>query len=84
VGPSAVLVKRQIPSPRGESNPTTPIVRLYMKKERKLGRPSHGWKNSIKMDFKEMGCVVMDWINLAQDRMQWWIVVNTVMNILVT
>jgi hypothetical protein len=33
------------------------------------------------MDLREIGCGGMDWINLAQDRDQWTVLVNTVMNI---
>ena len=32
-----------------------------------LGRPRRRW-NDIKMDLQEVGCGVMDWIELAQDR----------------
>jgi hypothetical protein len=35
--------------------------------------------DNIKMDLREIGWVVMDWINLAQDREQWRVLVNTVM-----
>jgi len=30
-----------------------------------LGRPRGGWEDNIKMDLQEMGCGVMDWIDLA-------------------
>jgi hypothetical protein len=33
-----------------------------------LGRPRHGWEDNIKMDFQELECGGMDWIELAQDR----------------
>jgi hypothetical protein len=33
------------------------------------------------MDLREKGCEVVDWIHLAQDKDQWWAVVNTVMNL---
>jgi hypothetical protein len=39
------------------------------------------WGDNIKMDFVEIGWGVMDWINLAQDRDQWWAIVNTVVNL---
>jgi len=45
-----------------------------------LGRPRHRWKDNIKIDFQEVGCGDMDWIELAQDRDRWRAVVNAVMN----
>jgi hypothetical protein len=33
------------------------------------------------MDFQEVGCGGMDWINLAQDIDRWWELVNAVMNL---
>jgi hypothetical protein len=50
------------------------------KGKRPLGRPRHRWEGNIKMDVKEMGCRVMDWIELAQDRERWRALVNAVMN----
>jgi hypothetical protein len=39
--------------------------------KRPLGRPRHRWEDNIMMDFQEVGCGVMDWIGLAQDRDRW-------------
>jgi hypothetical protein len=39
--------------------------------KRPLGRPRHGWVDSIKMDVREVGWDGMDWIELSQDRDQW-------------
>jgi hypothetical protein len=35
------------------------------------------WKNNIKMDLRELRCVGMDWIHLAEDRDLWRALVNT-------
>ena len=56
---------------------------LVGKPERKrpLGRPRPRWENNIKMDLQEVGCWVMDWIELAQDRDRWRALVNALMNL---
>jgi hypothetical protein len=36
--------------------------------KRPLGIPRHRWEDNIKMDVQEVGCEIMDWIELAQDR----------------
>jgi hypothetical protein len=33
------------------------------------------------MDLQEVGCEVIDWIDLAQGRHRWWTVVNAVMKL---
>jgi hypothetical protein len=49
--------------------------------KRPLGRPRRRWVDNIKMDLKEIGWDVMDWIDLNQDRGQWRAPVNTVMKL---
>jgi hypothetical protein len=49
--------------------------------KRPLGRPKHRWEDNIKMDIRETGVDVVKWIQLAQDRVQWWAFVNIVMNL---
>ena len=49
--------------------------------KRSLGRTRHRWEDNIKMDFQEVGCGGMDWIDVAQDRDRWRALVNTVMNL---
>jgi hypothetical protein len=48
---------------------------------RPLGRSRLRWEDNIKMDLQEVGCVGMDWIELAEDRDRWRALVNAVMNL---
>jgi hypothetical protein len=50
-------------------------------RKRLFGRPVRRWEDNIKMDVMEIGREVVDWIQLAQDRDQWWALMNTVMNL---
>jgi hypothetical protein len=47
--------------------------------KRLLGRPRRRWEDNIKMDLREIGIERANWIQLAQDKVQWRVVVNTVM-----
>jgi hypothetical protein len=49
--------------------------------KRPLGRPRRRWKDDIKMDLREIGVDGANWIQLAQDWVQWRAFVNTVMNL---
>jgi hypothetical protein len=42
-----------------------------LERNRPLGRPRRRWEGNIKMDFREMGWVNMDRIDVAQDRNRW-------------
>jgi hypothetical protein len=46
--------------------------------KRPLGRPRRKWEDNIKMDLREIGINGANWIQLAQDRVQWRTFVNTV------
>jgi hypothetical protein len=48
--------------------------------KRPLGRPRRRWEDNIKMDLQEVGCVGMDWIDLAQGRDRREALVSAVMN----
>jgi hypothetical protein len=49
--------------------------------KRPLGRPRYRWEDGVRMDFLEIGLGSVDWIQLAQDRDRWGLLVNTVMNL---
>jgi hypothetical protein len=49
--------------------------------KRPLGRPRRRWENNIKINRREVGWGGVDWIYLAQDRDQWRVLVNMVMNL---
>jgi hypothetical protein len=49
--------------------------------KRLLGRPRRRWVDNIKMNLREIGWDGMDWIDLAQNRDQWRVLVNRVMNL---
>ena len=44
-------------------------------------RPRRRWEDNIKMDLQEVGCGIMDWIEMAQDLDRWRELVNAVMNL---
>jgi hypothetical protein len=46
-----------------------------------LGRPRNRWEDNIRMDLREIGQDNVDWMQLAQNRDQWWVLVNTVTNL---
>jgi hypothetical protein len=48
--------------------------------KRPLERPKRRWEGNIKMGLRETGIDGANWIQLAQDRVQWRAFVNTVMN----
>ena len=50
--------------------------------KRPLGRSRRRWKDNIKMDLQEVGCGVMDWVDLAHiSWARWLALVSAVMNL---
>jgi hypothetical protein len=49
--------------------------------KRPLGRPRRRCEDNIKLDLREIGIDGANWIQLAQDRVQWRAFVNMVMNL---
>jgi hypothetical protein len=52
-----------------------------LKLKRSLGRPRRRWDDSIKMDLTVIRIDGTNWIQMAQDRVQWLAFVSTVMNL---
>jgi hypothetical protein len=48
--------------------------------KRPLRIPRRRWEDNIKTDLQEVGCGVLDWIELIQNRDMWRALVNAVMN----
>jgi hypothetical protein len=49
--------------------------------KRPLRRPRHKWEVNVKMDRQKVGCVGMDWIELAEVRDSWQALGKAVTNI---
>jgi hypothetical protein len=49
--------------------------------KRPLGTPRPRWVGTIQMELREIGWGGVDWIDLAEDRDQWRILLNTVMTL---
>jgi len=48
--------------------------------KRPLGRPRRRWEDNTKMDLQEVGCGVVDWLELIQDRERWQELVTAVIS----
>jgi hypothetical protein len=48
---------------------------------RPLGRLRCRWENNMKMGLMEIGIDMVNWIQLAQDRVQWWAFVSKMMDL---
>jgi hypothetical protein len=50
-------------------------------RKRPLGTPRRRWEANIKMDLRKIGIDGANWIELAQDRVQWRTFVSMVINL---
>ena len=48
---------------------------------RPLGRPRRRWEDNIRMDLEENGVNAGNWVDTAQDRNYWRVLVNTALNL---
>jgi hypothetical protein len=59
-----------------------PIQKLIIKSEQEIPvqRRTRGKEHDIGMNRKGKGYEAVDWVQLAQDRVHWWVIINVVMN----
>jgi hypothetical protein len=62
----------------GEIRNTYKILIRKPEEKRPLGKPRCRWEDNIKMYTKQIGCEIMDWIQLIQGRVQKRTLVNIV------
>jgi hypothetical protein len=65
----------------GEKRISQRILVGKPKGNRTLRSPRRRWEGNVKMDLRKVGMDGIDWIGLTQDRDQWSVPVNTVMNL---
>jgi hypothetical protein len=68
-------------SPVGEMGREYKILIGKPEVRRPRRRPRRKWEDIIRMDFREIGWEDVDWICLTQDREQWQVLINIVMNL---
>jgi hypothetical protein len=61
----------------GESRSACRVLVGKPEGKRQLASPRPRWQ----MDLQEVGCGGIAWLDVAQDRDRWWVVVNAVMNL---
>ena len=49
--------------------------------KRPLGRPRRRWEDNIRMDLQEIGINEENWVDWAQDRDYWRVLVNAALNL---
>jgi hypothetical protein len=65
----------------GEKRSTCRISVGKAEGKKPLGRLGYRWEDNIKMDQRHIGWGGIDWIDLAQDRDQWRVLVSMLMNL---
>jgi hypothetical protein len=65
----------------GEGRGVYRVLAGKPEEKRLLGRPRRRWEDNINKDVQDVGCRIMDWIELAQDTDRWRALVSAVMNL---
>jgi hypothetical protein len=68
---------------RGEGRSVYRVLVGRPKGKRPLGRPRQRWEDNIKMDLSEIGIDGANWMQVAQNRVQWQAFMSMVMNLCV-
>jgi hypothetical protein len=68
-----------VAAPMGAKKNTHRILVENQEGKRSLGRPRRRWVDNIKIDLRVIECDGIDWIDVAQDRDKWRVLLNTVM-----
>jgi len=68
----------------GQSRGVYRVLMGTSERKRPLGKPRRRWEDTNKMDLQKVGCGGVDWIELAQDREKWRVLVNAIMSLRVT
>jgi hypothetical protein len=55
----------------GEERGVYRVLVVKPEGKRPQGKPRRRWEDNIRLDLQEVGCGVLDWIGLAQDRDRW-------------
>ena len=50
-------------------------------RKRPLGRPRRKWEDDIRMDLKEIGISTRNWVDSAEDKNYWRVLVNAALNL---
>jgi hypothetical protein len=66
---------------RGERKGVYRVLMGKPERKRPLGRHRRRWEDNIKINIQEVECGGVNWIELAQDRNSWRVLVTTVMNL---
>jgi hypothetical protein len=45
------------------------------------GAPRYRWEDNMKFDLQVIGCEIVNWIFVALDKVEWWALLNRVMNL---
>jgi hypothetical protein len=68
----------------GEGRGVYRVLVVSSEHKRPLGRPRRMWEDNIKLDLRERMIDGANWIQLAQNRVQWRAFVNMMMNLRVS